>query len=254
MIYKIYRNNRSTILFYILVTLVFGLIYTIIEYFVSLNSDDPQHFLPLIIRGALTASLIGASIVGFEILSPKHLINKQFFFVVLTRAGYYTFMIIFWLSITNGVWQMIINQDTLFEGIWRYLSSGSFKSNLVIIFIFVIITHGFKEIDSLHRKGELFEFITGKYHNPIEVKRIFCFIDLVGSTTIAENLGHSKFGLFLKDYYGDITPALKKTQAEIYQYVGDEIVLTWPYEKGIKNNNSIRCYFIMQDIMTKLKR
>jgi len=24
---------------------------------------------------------------------------------------------------------------------------------------------------------------------------------------------------------------------EIYQYVGDEVVITWPKEKGLKNNN-----------------
>lgn len=253
MIIKFIRNHSSTILSYLVIIISFGLVYTTIEYFVKINSDDPQQFLPLILRGIITANLIGASIIIFEIFSPKLLINKQFLFVVLLRAGIYTLSIIFWLSMMNGVWNMILNQDTFCEGIWRYLSTGSFKSNLVIIFVFVIFIHGFKQIDSLHRKKELFNFIIGKYHKPIEVKRIFCFIDLTGSTTIAENLGHYKFGLFLKDYYGDITPALKKTQAEIYQYVGDEIILTWQYEKGIKNNNAIKCYFLMKDLMVGLK-
>ena len=253
MIYKFFRNNSSLIRFYFVITMFFGFAYTIIEYYVNLDSDYPELFLPLVTRGTITAIFIGASIAVFEIVSPRIFINKRFVFVVLVRALAYTFFISFWLSVMNGVWEIIKSQSTFFDGVLVYLTVGSFKSNLIIIFLFVMIVHGFKQINSLHRKGELFNFIIGKYHEPIEVNRIFCFVDLVGSTKIAENLGHRKFGLFLKDYYGDITPALRKTQAEIYQYVGDEIVLSWPYEKGIKNNNAIRCYFIMQDIMAKLK-
>ncbi|MCP4121455.1 MAG: adenylate/guanylate cyclase domain-containing protein [Bacteroidetes bacterium] len=85
-----------------------------------------------------------------------------------------------------------------------------------------------------------------------EEKRIFCFIDLKGSTTIAEELGHLKFSKFLQDYYSDITLAIKNTEAEIYQYVGDEIVLSWPYAKGLKNNNSIQCFYEMKAIIASL--
>jgi adenylate cyclase len=253
MIYKFFRNHASTIVFYFVVTVIFALVYTTIEYFNDLNSDDPQLFLPLLIRGISNGMLIGISIAFFDIFSPRIFVNKRFLFVVLVRASVYTFSIILWLSLTNGVWNMILNQITFIDGMLSYLSSVSFRLNLIIIFAFVIIIHGFTQINSLHRKHELFNFIIGRFHEPIEVKRIFCFIDLAGSTTIAENLGHYKFGLFLKDYYGDITPALRKTQAEIYQYVGDEIVLSWPYEKGIKNNNAIRCYFLMKDIMSRLQ-
>ena len=115
MINKFIRNHRSTILFYLVITLFFGLVYTTIEYFVKINSDDPQQFIPLILRGIITANLIGASIVVFEIFSPKLLINKQFLFVVLLRAGIYTLSIIFWLSMMNGVWHMILIQDTFLK-------------------------------------------------------------------------------------------------------------------------------------------
>lgn len=253
MTYKFFRNHASTIVFYFIVTVIFALVYITIEYFNDLNSDEPQLFLPLMIRGISNGMLIGISIAIFDIFSPRIFINKRFLFVVLVRASVYTFLIIFWLSLTNGVWQMILNQITFVDGMFDYLSSRSFRLNLIIIFAFVITIHGFTQVNSLHRKHELFNFIIGRFHKPIEVKRIFCFIDLVGSTTIAENLGHHKFGMFLKDYYGDITPAIRKTRAEIYQYVGDEIILSWPYEKGIKNNNAIWCYFIMKDIMSGLK-
>jgi len=113
---------------------------------------------------------------------------------------------------------------------------------------------GLGQINSLHRKGELINFILGKYHTPREVGRIFCFIDLKSSTTIAEKLGHFRFAMFLKDYYSDITEALRKTDAQIYQYVGDEIVLSWSYENGLRNNNLIECFFQMKKIITSMKQ
>ena len=80
-------------------------------------------------------------------------------------------------------------------------------------------------------QGILLNFLLGRYHKPKEESRIFMFMDLKSSTTIAEKLGNLKFGSFLKDYYSDITDAIRYSKAEVYQYVGDEIVLSWPVGK-----------------------
>ena len=89
------------------------------------------------------------------------------------------------------------------------------------------------------------EDITGRR----EVDRIFCFIDLKDSTSIAEKLGHLQFAMFLRDYYSDISEALRRTAAQIYQYVGDEIVLSWSFADGLKDNNLINCVFQMKKIL-----
>jgi adenylate cyclase len=85
---------------------------------------------------------------------------------------------------------------------------------------------GLREIDSLHRKGELLNFVLGRYNTPREVDRIFCFIDLKSSNSIPEKIGHARYAMFLKDYYYDITEPLRNTKADIYQYIGDEIILS----------------------------
>jgi adenylate cyclase len=64
------------------------------------------------------------------------------------------------------------------------------------------------------------------------VKRIFLFIDLKSSTSIAESLGNLRYSEFLIDYYDDMTDAILMSKAEIYQYIGDEIVLTWSFARG----------------------
>jgi adenylate cyclase len=94
-------------------------------------------------------------------------------------------------------------------------------------------------------------FFTGKYHKPIEEKRIFLFSDMKSSTTIAEQLGHIKYFELLREYYSDFSDAIIRNSGEVYQYIGDEIVVSWKYEEGIKNNNCINCFFAMKEALNK---
>jgi adenylate cyclase len=42
---------------------------------------------------------------------------------------------------------------------------------------------------------------------------------------------------------------------EVYQYVGDEIVVSWKLEDGLQNNNCIVCYFAIKATMkTQVKK
>jgi adenylate cyclase len=81
----------------------------------------------------------------------------------------------------------------------------------------------------------------GKYHRPNQEVRIFMFLDMKSSTTIAERIGHEKYFNLLKAYYADMTDAILETSGEIYQYVGDEIVVTWSKKNGVYGNNCVRC-------------
>ncbi|MCJ7467560.1 MAG: adenylate/guanylate cyclase domain-containing protein [Maribacter sp.] len=90
----------------------------------------------------------------------------------------------------------------------------------------------------------------GKYFHPKSEERIFMFLDLKGSTSIAEKLGERQYFHFLRKVFSDVTPVLLDTKAEVYQYVGDEIVVSWNLKNGLKNLNCIRCF---QNIMQLLK-
>lgn len=83
-------------------------------------------------------------------------------------------------------------------------------------------------------------------HNDIgftEVTRIFMFLDLKSSTTIAENLGHIRYFELLHDFFRDIANPIVRNKGSIYQYVGDEVVISWSMESGLENNNCINCFF-----------
>lgn len=94
--------------------------------------------------------------------------------------------------------------------------------------------------------GVFMKILVGHYKNPKEEERIFMFLDLKDSTTIAEKLGHYKYSKFIQDAFYDLNKVIQDYNADIYQYVGDEAVLTWPYEKGVHNNNCLAVFFAFE--------
>ena len=243
-------TNQSILLKrYVLPFMVLGVLFATVEHLVKLGSSDPVAFWPLIARTIVFVAFISTSIGVFDIAMKHHFNQRSFLYLVFLKALSYTLMLSFWLSIINGFWEMIANQRTFWGGVHHYLNDPMYFINMISIFGFLLIFSSLVQINSLHRKGELFNFVTGRYHQPVEVDRIFAFVDLKGSTSIAEQLGHYQFGLFLKDYYSDLTEPIRNTRAEIYQYVGDEIILTWPPALGIKDHNAVRCIIDMQKVI-----
>ena len=104
-------------------------------------------------------------------------------------------------------------------------------------------------VNDKYGPGIFVSFLLGKYFHPKREERIFMFLDLRGATTIAEQLGESKYFNFLKDVFRDATPEILSSKGEIYQYVGDEIVISWKKDSGTLNANCLQCFF---DIQQKL--
>jgi adenylate cyclase len=67
-----------------------------------------------------------------------------------------------------------------------------------------------------------------------------------GSTTIAERLGHARYFVLLRAYYDALADAIVDHGGEVYQYIGDEIVVSWPEEVGLRDGNCLRCVLRMK--------
>ena len=91
------------------------------------------------------------------------------------------------------------------------------------------------QVNKKYGPGVLVPLLLGKYRNPQEEERIFMFMDLKSSTTVAEELGHLKYSSFIRDCFMDINQVLLPFNAQVYQYVGDEIVVTWTVSDGLKD-------------------
>ena len=93
----------------------------------------------------------------------------------------------------------------------------------------------------------LTNFLTGRYHTPTEERRIFLFSDMKSSTGIAEQLGHVRYFELLRAYYDAMAEAIVDHGGQVYQYIGDEIVVSWPRESGLREGACLRCALRMKE-------
>ena len=98
---------------------------------------------------------------------------------------------------------------------------GDFKIILVYSLILLSFINFTRQINRKIGYGVLLNFILGRYRKPREEERIFAFIDLKGSTEIAEKLGALQFHKLLYEFFHDISLSILVTKGEIYRYVGD---------------------------------
>jgi adenylate cyclase len=134
-------------------------------------------------------------------------------------------------------------------------SSWSYNFGLVCIFtLFMsVFISFFVQINKKFGPGVLLPLIMGKYVYPKIEERAFIFLDLKSSTTLAERLGHVKYSQLIRDCFQDINHVSIKYEAEIYQYVGDEIVLCWLAEKDADLTRCIDFYFDCQATLNHRK-
>ncbi len=128
-------------------------------------------------------------------------------------------------------------------------SPDSFVYYLYVFLVNSILSLLF-EITGLLGRANFFKLITGKFYSPQEEYRIFMFVDMNSSTSIAEKLGHIKYSSFIKDCFFDLS-VVRKYGAEVYQYVGDEAVLTWELSKMKSVTECIDAFWAFNDELVK---
>jgi len=119
--------------------------------------------------------------------------------------------------------------------------------SMTVYFILVILLINFiLQINRKFGNGILLSMISGKYRRPKKEDRIFMFLDMKDSTGIAERLGHVKYSLLIQNCIHELTDLIIQYKAHVYQYVGDEVVLTWKTKAGLKDLNCIKLFFAYQ--------
>ena len=214
------------------------------------NIDNYNYnFVRVLIIG-LSVTIVGASALAcFEVLYFSKVLRKRpLGIVLLIKTVFYLFGIFILTSLATLISLSFILDKSLFHPevfnkfilyltgtkIWARMIYWSFS---VMSALFVL------HISEKLGQGVLFNFLLGKYHSPKEETRIFMFLDLTSSSKYAEILGHNKYSLLIQDVFFDLTEIANQYNVQVYQYVGDEVVLTWPKEKGISNVNCIKTFF-----------
>ncbi|UII28206.1 adenylate/guanylate cyclase domain-containing protein [Fulvivirga maritima] len=174
------------------------------------------------------------------------IINLLSFVIIISLVSMAAFLFYYWVFIGESYFD-----GDLWFNITEFVSSYAFALNVISWSTISTITMIILQINDKYGRGVFFETLLGKYHSPINEERIFMFLDLKSSTSIAEKLGHKRYFKLLNRFFEDVTKAIIEREGEIYQYVGDEVVITWKLEYGVDKANCVRCFFDIEDIIQR---
>lgn len=134
-----------------------------------------------------------------------------------------------------------------------YAYLGSSLNIFYIIYFFVVSFHFslYAQVSRKFGSTNLYDIIMGTYFKPKEAQRIFMFLDLNQSTTIAEEIGHLKYSRLIQECFSKLTHHIENYDAEVYQYVGDEAVLTWHISDENTAKKCLDLYLDFRDSLLK---
>ncbi|MEP1096335.1 MAG: adenylate/guanylate cyclase domain-containing protein [Cyclobacteriaceae bacterium] len=207
-----------------------------------------QDFDPITFSQRLRLHLVIGIVSGLLFGSLDYFIERKVFkHVSLGKAmliGLTSFTVVVLLLLTFAM--RAFTRIAGLEFNWDTYSDFMFSNEMLLLvfyfFLIAFLADIFKQIDKKLGPGNLWRMIIGKFYQPKEDERIFMFLDLKSSTSIAEKIGHIKYSKLIQDCFKDLH-VVEKYHAEVYQYVGDEVVLTWSREIGLADSNCLRAFF-----------
>ncbi|MCB0728884.1 MAG: adenylate/guanylate cyclase domain-containing protein [Ignavibacteriae bacterium] len=209
----------NRIFFGVLLGIIYGITFGIMDYFFE------RHYFR---RLSLGISLLIKTITSFIVFLTLYILIK-FMFENYLRPMYY------------------VNAPVFNQEFWKYL----FYMFILYNYVMILIINFINQVNKKYGPGVLLPLLLGKYRKPRVEEKIFMFMDLKSSTTIAEKLGHLKYSSFISDSLMDINLIMPKYNAEIYQYVGDEIVITWSLKSGLSNRTCLKFFFACEEEFKK---
>src|ERR1700729_2159295 len=194
-------------------------------------------------RGALTRAGIAGVLTSFDAFVLRGplgapLRRAPFTAHVAVRTGIYLIVIL--LALRLGEWVFPSPEE-------RGIESPDVLFALAAAFVFAFI----QDVNSLLGQNVLINFITGRYYAPRLESRVFLFLDLEGSTGLAERLGPLAFHRLVNRFVDDLTQPIVAARGEIHRYVGDELIATWKLKEGAADARCVAACFAAID---KLER
>jgi adenylate cyclase len=233
------RHRLEGLLPFIVTGLLFGLLYNTLFY-----PRTPVEYLEAASIGVILGTAAGLA----ELTVLKQWLQRRSFAqAVLARTLGYSLLVAISLSLVLSIEPATLGECQYLECVGEYIAGPLFLRDLVFSTLFV----GFAAISGqailLIGTRNFTRLISGRYQKPREIRATFMFVDIRGSTGLAEKLGHELYSGFLRDFFEDVSGAVHAAKGEVYQYVGDEVVVVWPTPTG--SGRWLACFNAMREVV-----
>lgn len=189
--------------------------------------------------GVVNGVLIAGCIAGIEIFALRSKSLRLFFslpFILLFALKTLTYAAIAAAVLASEPGERLVGLAIVFDT--RNFTRTIWFS-LMVTTVFMVLL----QAASLVGYRTFRNLLLGKYHRPHPERRFFLFVDVVGSTALAERLGPLAMHRILSEIFAAVAEPIAACRGEIYQYVGDEIVVTWTEDEGSRDARPVRCFF-----------
>ena len=206
-----------------------------------------------LIIAAYIAGLLSFLNAAIDVFILRKLIGKKSLGLVILYSAIAQLITIIFVMINSSrfIIQILFDANPRIENSLLEISDLPY---ITILLLFSVFSGRFIiEIDRKLGKGNLWLFMIGRFYKPREEERIFMFLDLKASTTIAEKIGHYRFSQLIQDCFMDLS-VVESYETEVYQYVGDEVVLTWKSAVGLKNQRFLKAFYAFQKRLKKKEK
>jgi len=201
-----------------------------------------------LLRGALRGIIIGVTIWSFEMFLRHGPWKKR-----LRQMPFLTSFSVGAIASTAVLMAAIIVSRALLGNrglpMAQWFSIG-FLRDTVFAFVAVSALHFVIQVRRIVGGRVLTNFILGRYHRPVNEERIFMFVDIVGSTQLAQRLGDVGAHALISRFFFDIAEPVLAFGGETHRYIGDEVVITWPMGDDVANARCIECYVAICDLIS----
>ncbi|MBT4116487.1 MAG: adenylate/guanylate cyclase domain-containing protein [Rhodospirillaceae bacterium] len=193
--------------------------------------------------------LIGSVLVwGFEVLFVQSRYGVR-----IRRLYFLTAIAIKSVVLVLVVISVGLFARAYYQGLYGldFITEPQFFRSLVFVFSAIVLMQAVLQVVRIIGGRTLINFVLGKYHRPIREEKIFMFLDLAGSTALAEQFGDVGVQTMITKFFFDITEPIVEFGGEVHRYVDDQVVVTWPLRTRTENMRAVQCCFAIADYLRK---
>lgn len=166
--------------------------------------------------------------------------------IILLKTGFTVLGFLLIFIVTNLLFLAFVFSFEELQALWALVSARLIVGLSLWMGVNLFFLSFLLEVRRKVGPANMLALLTGRYHRPREEARVFLFLDLKGSTSITEQLGHALYSQFIRHCFQDLTEFVQDHRAQIYQFVGDEVVLTWLGRDPHAERRSIELFFAFQ--------
>ncbi|MFY9958741.1 adenylate/guanylate cyclase domain-containing protein [Bradyrhizobium sp.] len=180
--------------------------------------------------GTFNAVLIGAGIGLFEEFYVQGSRGNWMREMHPLRAIFvYILVVIVLYLIAVHVTHLVLGRLDDLPVVYRRLPYGiTFFTTFSIVGILMIRVAHFIGLRTL------LDLVIGTYHRPVEERKVLLFLDINGSTALAERLGALTMRSFVRKFLSDVSQPIVDCGGEIYLYKGDGLIAVWNWADAVK--------------------